>query len=418
MKFNKKYIPLFKLEKYPEVRYIIIVGGRASGKSTVVSNFQHDESFTNDHVILNTRFTMSSARDSVIAEMNKTLQSRESENIFKSVNNSVINQYSNAKIIFKGIKAGSLSQTANLKSITDLNIWVVDEAEELTDEISFDDADDSIRRIGYQNLVILVLNSHHLTKEHFIYQRFFSDKGVNWGFNGVKDNVLYIHSTFLDNWVNLSKSYQNKILYLKSFYDKYKNVPEKEIPLSALKYINKYRYNFKGLLRSKAEGVVFKNWSFGGFNENLPSVYASDIGATDPDTLIRVAFDKKNAKVFVDEIFYITEQGNKEYVKLIKKNLTFNDLLIIDSSAKKTIIDVKMAGFNVKKSIKYVGSVVQGIKKLYNYDIIITDRSINIARELNSYIWIDKKGEFPIDDNNHTLDPLRYAIEFFEKYYK
>ena len=415
MIFSEKFEPLFDIQDFPTVRYVIIVGGRASGKSTAVSHFQHDLSYLRNHVILNTRFTMASARDSVIAEMRKTLLTRNSENIFKIINNSVINSSTGAKIIFKGIKAGSLSQTANLKSITDLNIWIVDEAEELTNESTFDDADDSIRRLNYQNLVILVLNSHHITKEHFIYQRFFEDKGVNWGFNGIKDNILYIHTTFLDNWANLAKSYQNKIKILKNYYDKYQKT--EIIPKFAEKYINKYKYNFLGELRSKAEGVVLSNWKFGELPDNLPYIYASDIGATDPDTLIKVAFNRKNKFVYVDEIFYQTEQSNFDYIKQIKKHLNFNDILIIDSAAKKTILDIKKLGYNVKKSKKYPGSVVQGIKKLYDYTIIVTPTSKNIAFELNHYVWLDKRGEVPLDDYNHTIDPLRYAIEFFDKYY-
>ncbi len=417
MIFSEKYEQLEDIEKYPDVRFVIINGGRGTGKSTFVSHFQHNLSFLSDHVILNTRFTMSSAKDSVIAEMAKTIEDRGSESLFKGVNNTIINTVTGSKIIFKGIKAGSLTQTANLKGITDLNVWIVDEAEELTDENTFDDANHSIRRKGYQNLVILILNSHNITKEHFIYQTFYEDRGVNWTFNGIKENVMYIHTTFLDNWENLSNSIKQEIKFLKKHHDKYKNGNLLDIPKNFVKYINKYRYNFLGKLRTKAEGVIFKNWTFGTFAKHLPYVFASDIGATDPDTLIKIAIDSRYKKLYIDEKFYITEQSNIDFIKNIKKHVKYSEILIIDSSAKKTILDTKKAGFNVRKSKKYAGSVVAGIKKMYDYDIIITENSKNVAKELNHYVWLDRYGEVPIDKYNHTIDAVRYGLEYLTKYY-
>jgi phage terminase large subunit len=63
-----------------------------------------------------------------------------------------------------------------LKSLAGVTTWVLDEAEELTDEDTFDKIDFSIRAKNIQNRVILVLNP--ATKEHFIYKRFFESKGV------------------------------------------------------------------------------------------------------------------------------------------------------------------------------------------------------------------------------------------------
>ena len=79
----------------------------------------------------------------------------------------------------------------------------------LIDEDIFDTIDLSIREKGIQNRIILILNP--VTKEHWIYKRFFEDKGVAAGFNGFKDNVCYIHSTYLDNKDNLSQSFLERI---------------------------------------------------------------------------------------------------------------------------------------------------------------------------------------------------------------
>jgi len=422
MTFSKKYEILFDILDYDNIRYIPIVGGRGSGKSTAVAHLLHDISFTAPHIILNTRFTMASAKDSVIAEMEKTILVRNSENMFNSSGNTLHNLSSQCKIIFKGLKAGSKQQTAKLKSTTNLNIWVLDEAEELHDESVFDDVDDSIRRVGMPNLIIMVLNSHHITKEHFIYKRFFEKKGINWGYNGIKDNVLYIHTTFLDNWNNLSKSAQYKIKELKLSFDLLNNKNEllKKGIITKNKYLkyetahepysDKYRYNYKGELREKAFGVVFKNWSFGNFDNSLPTVCGLDFGVTDPDALVRVAVDNRLRKIYVDELAYQNKLSTSQLLKIVIEKTNKNELIVADSSRPRTINDFKSEGINILPSVKGRGSVLSGIKKIQDYELIITKQSKKVANELNAYKWKINK-EIPEDNFNHSIDAIRYACE-------
>ena len=47
-----------------------------------------------------------------------------------------------------------------------------------------------------RNISILILNP--TTKEHWIYQEFFDKKEIEDGFCGIVDNVMYIHSSYLD----------------------------------------------------------------------------------------------------------------------------------------------------------------------------------------------------------------------------
>ena len=110
-----------------------------------------------------------------------------------------------SKIIFRGIKTSSGDQTANLKSLTGITTWVMDEAEELNDEDIFDKIDLSVRNKIQENRVILILNP--TTKEHFIYKRWFEYRGVSAGSNITKEDTTYIHTTYLDNLDNLSESY-------------------------------------------------------------------------------------------------------------------------------------------------------------------------------------------------------------------
>ena len=50
---------------------------------------------------------------------------------------------------------------------------------------------------------------------------------------------------------------------------------------------------------------------------------------------------------------------------------------------------------------------------MLGYKLII--EGSGLTRELNNYVWLDKKGEYPIDDYNHLIDAARYAVSFLLK---
>ena len=56
-----------------------------------------------------------------------------------------------------------------------------------------------------------------------------------------------------------------------------------------------------------------------------------------------------------------------------------------------------------------------GIQKMQKYQIIVTPRSKNLIKELNNYVWLDKKSDVPIDDFNHLIDPTRYAVDYLDR---
>ena len=163
--------------------------------------------------------------------------------------------------------------------------WVLDEAEELTDEDTFDKIDLSIRHKTKQNRVILILNP--TTKEHFIYDKFFESKGIEQGATIIKNDTTYIHTTYLDNLENLSESFLTQVENIK------KRRPEK------------YKHTILGGWLDKAEGVIFTNWTIGQFREIGTNVYGQDYGfSADPTTLVKTNIDKANKVIYVKLLFY------------------------------------------------------------------------------------------------------------------
>jgi phage terminase large subunit-like protein len=189
-----KYRPLF-LEQ-PKSRYYLITGGRGSGKSWTLSMFLLNLTYEEGHVILFTRWTLTSAFISIIPEFIDKIELMNKAEDFEITQSEIINKATGSKILFRGIKTSQGTATANLKSIAGVTTFILDESEELMDEDVFDRIDLSIRAINKPNRVILVMNPSY--KSHWIYSRFVRNKS---------DNCTYIHTTYLDNERNLSKSF-------------------------------------------------------------------------------------------------------------------------------------------------------------------------------------------------------------------
>lgn len=210
IQINDKYKTLFEQPK--EVRYYVVTGGRASGKSYGVNLWACLSTMCSDNKILFTRYTLTSAEISIIPEFREKIELLNVSDKFQ-VTKSEIKSVTGGEILFRGIKTSSGQQTANLKSLAGVNIWILDEAEELHDEKVFDKINLSIRHQTKQNIVILILNP--TLKEHWIYKRFFEQNGVEAGFNGIKGDTCYIHTSYLDNHSNLSESFLQEVERIK-----------------------------------------------------------------------------------------------------------------------------------------------------------------------------------------------------------
>jgi phage terminase large subunit len=66
----------------------------------------------------------------------------------------------------------------------------------------------------------------------------------------------------------------------------------------------------------------------------------------------------------------------------------------------------------IQGAIKGADSIKFGIQKMQQEEFLVTDRSVNLIKELRMYSWAtDREGNSlnkPIDDYNHTIDSVRY----------
>jgi len=386
IQLNRKYLPLIN----SDTRYYVITGGRGSAKSFSASLLFTKLCIEEAQRILFTRYTMVAAHLSIIPEFIEKITMLNADNLFSITKNEIINTRANSSIIFKGIKTSSGDQTANLKSLQGVTTWVLDEAEELNDESIFDKIDFSIRTKGLQNRVVLIMNPS--TKEHWIYKRFFEAKGVQEGFNGVKDDTTYIHTTYLDNYNNLDESFLKQVEQVKVLQ------PEK------------FKHIILGGWLNKAEGVIFTNWRIGEFDTTIPNVFGQDYGfSIDPSVLVNVAIDKSKRIIYVNECFCKPFMTTTD-IEIENKRYAGDKLIIGDNSEGRLIEEIRRKGVNIKETVKI--AVNSGIALMQDYEIVVTETSLNIIKELNNYSWSDKKSGTPIDLYNHCIDAIRYSVVY------
>jgi len=190
LKINAAYEPLFGL---PDRRYVVLTGGRGSGKSFALSTCLALMMREPGYRILFTRYTLTSAKDSIIPEFQEKVERLGLAGEFVPTASNIRNRMSGSEILFRGIRTASGNQTAKLKSLQGINSWVLDEAEELPDYDTFEKIDLSVRDTRKRNHVFLCLNPAY--KQHWIYQRWFK--------NGPRDDTVYIHTDYRNNLENL-----------------------------------------------------------------------------------------------------------------------------------------------------------------------------------------------------------------------
>jgi phage terminase large subunit len=94
------------------------------------------------------------------------------------------------------------------------------------------------------------------------------------------------------------------------------------------------------------------------------------------------------------------------------------DPIIAESAEPKSNRELTDVGFNIIPIRKPKNSILTGISILNRYKVNVTERSLNLKKEINNYKWKwddeqDKPLNIPIDLWNHLLDAARYWALFY-----
>ena len=403
---SKLYKPLF-LEK---PRYIICIGGRASGRSYAASQYAMLQLLSAKYfrcAIM--RFVLGDIRNSIFQEIRDRLEEQELETKVEIRENTLEFKYGNNKINGIGFRKSSGDQKSKLKSLASYTTVIIEEADEICQE-DFQQLDDSLRTIKSDITVILLLNPPD--KNHWIIKRWFNlvksdvDGYYNFELKSTEKDAIFIHGTYLDNVANLNQKTVDN-------FEKYKD-----------RNPDHYYNMIKGLVSEGARGRIFKDWKIIPDKEfdELPydSYYGLDFGYSGhPAALTEIK--EHNENVWCREILYevgLTNTGCKgndlssRFEDLgLKKG---SSVIYADSAEPKSIEELRNDDWDVRPAPKGPDSVRAGIKLLQGRNVFYTESSTNIDNEAQNYKWaLDKNKEptnKPIKELDDALDSIRYGV--------
>ncbi len=404
IKINDKFKPLFE----EKTRYYIITGERGASKSFTVNLYLTLKLLQLNQTILFTRFTLASAKDSIIPEFTEKIELLELDGKFDLQTHDITNHTNNSNILFRGIKTSAGIQTAKLKSLANVNIWVLDEAEELVEESIFDKIDLSVRAKGQTNMIVLILNP--ASRRHWIYNRFFKNK-VKEDFNGIHKNTTYIYTTLEDNYENINDELLKELRELKE------TNPEQ------------YKKRMGTSWLDEEEDIVFNYSQLNWYNKidylGAEIVAYTDIATVGIDYLCMVVGALIEDKVFIIDVIYTQKDSNYTMPKMISLYDKYNiQTSLVESNAAglmflRMMLDKAPHLKGRAKPIpsttnKHTRIIIQADDILDNFYFKKTDnKEYNLFIEhLTSY---RNDGKFKIDDSVDSLAGLSKQIMFLKK---
>lgn len=394
---NKLYAPLFT----EKPRYVILMGGRGAGRSTVASQFALAKLLAPEYfrcAIM--RYVLGDIRNSIYREITDRAEETEVEKKLNITDNTMSIEYGVNSINAVGFRKSSGDQKSKLKSLASYNCVIIEEADEIP-EADFMQLDDSLRTVKGNITIILLLNPP--PRSHWIVQRWFDllpsemkDFYIPKLKEGITD-TLFIHTNYKDNIVNLSpqsvKSYEN---YKPSKPSHYWNM-------------------IAGLVPEVVQGKIYQGWQE---IDEVPHgarlvARGLDFG-WDPDPATGVDVYFYNGGYIFDEIFYQTHMRNSDIGTTIL-NQPQQKLVTADSAEPKSIEEIRLMGVNIVPCAKGADSIAYGIGVIQDQRISYTKRSIHLKKEYENYsLKMDREGNVlagePKEGNDHCMDAARYAM--------
>lgn len=390
--FNDVY--LSSLDDYSK-RYEVYYGGAGSGKSVFVAQKLVKKALTDRRKILVLRKVDKTTKNSTFQLLLDTLTD------WKIIDKCKINRTDFTITLPNGsvFLCCGLQDPERIKSITGLTDAWLEEATEFNQE-DFNQIDLRIRHPEAKGQQI-ILSFNPVSKVNWCYKLFFKE-AADAAMTDFRAQCKILHTNYLDNKF-LPQSYIDSLLLLKA---------------TNLDYYKIYALGEFGSLSK----LVFNNWKVEEFD--CTQVYGDlcvglDFGfIADPTALVASIVDDENKKIYVFNAKSRKGLLNNEIAEMIKAEGFAKSSIIADSAEQKSIEEIKREGISrIKPATKGQGSILQGIQKLQQYQIIVhPSGAAALIEELKNYCWEkDKKtNEYinkPIDKYNHCIDALRYSLQ-------
>lgn len=281
-------------------------------------------------------------------------------------------------------------------------MWI-EEAYEISKEADFDMLDESIRGAIPEETKLfkqITLTFNPWNEKHWLKKRFF---------DALDTETLAMTTDYRCNeWLDAAD--------LKVF--------------ETMKNNNPRRYRVAGLGDwGIVDGLIFENWEEKAFSvqeisklAGVRSAFGLDFGYTnDPTALFCGLIDEKNKTIWVFDEIYKYGMSNEAIAEEVIKAGYAKEKIKADAAEPKSIDRLYTLGLShIQRARKGKDSVNNGIDFISDYHIIVHPKCVNFLTEISNYTWdtdnkTGKKLNTPIDDFNHLMDAMRYALEDFSK---
>lgn len=313
-------------------------------------------------------------------------------------------------IICKGFRKTTSSSRADMKGLEGCTHAIVEEAEDVFED-DFRELSTSLRTDMVENIQILVLFNPP-GKNHWLIKRYYdlnpSKKYPGW-YNAKQkrgtDELLSIHSTYLNNYDNLNAT---SIRELEAFGDKSHHSYDYDYYCrSVLGLVSEGKYGriflkVKRIRRELYDELPYEEFCGLDFGFNAPTTVSGN--------------KYHNGCLYSRQIVFERGLENNDLAKELKKpvaGLRRDTKIYADSAEPQSIKTLRRYGLNVYPTIKGADSIEYGYRELLAVTWYICDDSDDFWEEIEEHIWsldADKRPtDQPENDHNHLIDATRYA---------
>jgi len=402
LEFSEKYKEIFTTK----ARYLDLWGGRGRGGSyTGTKYFLHlltQPEYFRGYLM---REIAGDVRESLWRDFKDRVEEEELEHIFE-INEtamSAVCTLTGNVLLSRGFKKSSGNRTAKLKSLAGATHVLIEEAEEIS-KLDFNQLDDTLRTTKADNIqIIRIFNPP--SKNHWLWQRYnLIPSEIDGYYKAIpkKDpSLLSIFSTYYDNIKNIHESSVNT-------WEGYKESDP-----------DYYYTIIQGLISEGVRGRIYKNFKPVKSMPNLyPKFYGLDWGFNDPVALVECEVHNQN--LWCEEKIYKPGLLNSELSKIMTGlGISKTAPIYADSAEPKDIVEMRRLGWNIIPAQKGPDSVRNGIKFVKEFDVHVTENSVNLWKESEEYKWrLDQyknPTNEPEDSFNHLMDAIRYAMDKVKK---
>jgi phage terminase large subunit len=421
MNLLEAFIPALRSQH----RYLILVGGAGSGKSIFASQkILHRCDTVVGHRFLIVRKVAKTIRPTIFQTV---LDVASGGNFPVQVNKTEMHIRFLGAAKKQGQKGGDdnvkseiisagLDDVEKVKSIAGITGLLIEEATDIT-EADFDQLDLRLRGDTPEyKQIILCLNP--ISHRHWIKRKF-----IKAGTNAEPidpSNTFVLHTTFMDNPFVREEyeavlgrlSPKMKQIYMEGTWGE---------DLAGLVYPN----NHTKLIEGDGTDLSWKHVH----TLDQPDCYGLDFGFNDPNVLVALHFSREpkdpretetgqppenKKEVLVSKEIYRSKSTVEDLARsMIARGISKHVPIYADPSRPDAIESLQRYGFNVQKAFN---PIEDGIDMVHQYHLFYHEDFTEMEEELYSYKWKPKKNDEekhkdePIDDFNHVMDAIRYAI--------